>query len=381
MSTISGYNFTLIKIPKKATGTYMRFRCRQYFIWRKTRTCPFARIAMGSRASRPYWATDANRRALRLLILLTVLALLLAIPMWPSPSSLEQGTSLTLDSDAPCTVRHKLPRVVSHRAVDEDQAGGAAPSSAKWLRALLDAGITSFDVDLFWAADDGGAELFVGHPPSLRNMWSLAAEVNLTPLSELKQHAHPDGLLRLVDMLRILAGHRNALGQLSLELKFPSDPEWHRRLSFLYDQINAARLATHVAVVALDATQAAAHRAAQVRAGLRVPILVVVRDNDAPVGRDGLPHANLSLFAHEPLYDGWSASWKVLDAELRSASTAIPGRKSKPLAVWVCDQEPELRRVWSIGAEDVVSNRALWARKLLEHWHREEETRCRRAER
>jgi len=112
-----------------------------------------------------------------------------------------------------------------------------------------------------------------------------------------------------------------------------------------------------------------------------VPILVVVRDNDAPVGRDGLPHANLSLFAHEPLYDGWSASWKVLDAELRSASTAIPGRKSKPLAVWVCDQEPELRRVWSIGAEDVVSNRALWARKLLEHWHREEETRCRRAER
>ena len=294
---------------------------------------------------------------------------MLALSMWPS---------MNTDTQAVTPCGRKPPRVVSHRGVDEDTAGGTAPSTAKRLHALLALGITSFDVDLFWAADDGGKELYIGHPPSLRKLWRLAADVHVTPLAQLKQASHPDGLLRLADMLRILAGYRNTLGQVSLELKFPGHPGWARHLPPLYEQIGAARLASRLAVVANDAAQAAAHRAAQAAAGLRVPILVVVRDNDAPIGPDGRPHANMSALSSEPLFDGWSASWKVLDAELRRASMgggAAIGA-AKPLAVWVCDQEPELRRVWTVGAEDVVTNRPLWARALLERWQKEEEARC-----
>ena len=325
---------------------------------------------MGRGSASGLWASLAanfHRRGLRLLGLLIVLGLLLASSLWPSPV---QEPPVTMARATPCLHRHS-PRVVSHRGVDEDSAGGTAPSTAQRLRALLDAGITSFDVDLFWAADDGmRGELFVGHPPSLRKLWALPSEVHLTSAAELRQHAHPEGLLTLTEMMRILTGHQQTLGQVSLELKFPSHPEWQRHLATLY---RAARgLASHVAVVANDAQQAAAHRAAQRAEGLHVPILVVVRDNDAPVGADGKAHANLSAFAGEALFEGWSASWKVLDPALRHASTSL----AKPLAVWVCDREPELRHVWTVGAEDVVTNRPLWAREQLRHWAEEERARC-----
>ena len=257
--------------------------------------------------------------------------------------------------------------MVSHRGVDEDVAG-AAPSTKRSITALLDAGISSFDVDLFWTFDD--KNLFVGHPPSLRKLWRLKGEVHETTLAVLRQRAEPDGVLSLSDMLRILAGRRRALGQVSLELKFPAHHEWRKRLSTLYQEINAARLAAKVAVIVLDAEQAAAHRAAQAIAGLRVPVLVVLRDSDAAVGPDGAPHANLTaLLASQDLYDGWSASWKILDGKLRHAAT-------KPLAVWTVDSDEALQRSWTVQADDVVTNRPQWARQLLKRWEAEEQLRC-----
>ena len=270
---------------------------------------------MGSSSRSTLWGAlfaQAHRRGLRLLALLAGLALLLATSLWPASEARGSGPIATTkfgeapDTDVFTCAPTRLPRVVSHRGVDED-VSGPVPTTHKSVSALLDAGITSFDVDVFWAADDGGNELFVGHPPSLRKRWHLDAEVHQTPLAKLRQQAQPDGgLLRLSDFLRVLVGHRRKLGQVSLELKFPSEQiEWRRRLPVLYAQVAAARLSSQVAGVAFDAAQAAAHRAAQTAAGLRSPVLLVLRDNEVPIGADGLPHANMSLVTtSDAPYDG-----------------------------------------------------------------------------
>ena len=265
-----------------------------------------------------------------------------------------------------------VPRVVSHRGVDEDVAGPGVPVTAASVSNLLNSGITSFDVDLFWAADSG-ADLFVGHPPSLRKRWRLDADVCDTPIAVLRQRAQSDGgLLRLADLLRILAGHRRSLGLASLELKFPErQTEWRRRLYGLYAQISAARLAPQVAVCAFDAAQARAHRSAQAAARLQVRVLAVIRDNDAPRGADGAPHANLSaLGAADAPYDAWAASVKLLEPTLRQAAAG------RLLSVWCVDSEADLRRAWTMRADDVISNRAGWARAQLARWRAEEERAC-----
>ena len=331
---------------------------------------------VASAARSTLWGALFHRRGLRLGALLAALALLLATSLWPS-SDVDVATASVVDGAAPdadssTCAPARLPRVVSHRGVDEDVAG-AVPTTAKSVTALLTAGITSFDVDVFWAADSG-RELFLGHPPSLRKRWRLDAEVHQTPLAKLRQQALPDGgLLRLSDFLRILAGHRRKLGQVSLELKFASEQaEWRRRLPALYAQVAAARLSSQVAAVALDAAQAAAHRAAQAAAGLRVPVLAVLRDNDAPLGADGLPHANLSLVgSSDAPYDGWSASVRLLEPALRRAAA------TRSLAVWTVDAEADLRRSWGAQVDDVVTNRAGWARAQLARWRDEQEAMCR----
>ena len=160
----------------------------------------------------------------------------------------------------------RLPRVVSHRGVDEDERGGPAPSTLAQLGALLDDGFSSFDLDLFWASDGGGSGLFVGHPPSLKKMWSLADEVHATPLEALRARARPDGLLPLTDLLALLSRRRASVGLVSLELKFPTHPEWRRRLKILYEQVAAAGVATLIGGVLGSRAEALAHREAQAAA-------------------------------------------------------------------------------------------------------------------
>ena len=164
------------------------------------------------------------------------------------------------------------------------------------------------------------------------------------------------------------------MGLVSFELKYPNHPQWRQRLQRLYAHIAASGLPhVHVAGVVLDASQAAAHRAAMAAAGIpataRPALLCVLKDIDAPLGRDGERHANLSAVAAGGRhFDGWSASVRLLDASLRSAATA----SSKPLAVWTVDDEASLRRAFLREPDDVVTNRVRWARRTLERWRAEE---------
>lgn len=304
---------------------------------------------------------QTSRRGSRLLALLATLLLLLASSLWPGQH---------VDTPSMVCVRHRTPRVVSHRGVDED-ASGAVPTTIHTVTALLESGVTSFDLDLFWAASAEG-ELYIGHPPSLRKLWQLNEDVHALPLTTLSQKAQPHGLLRLRDLLRTLAGRRRSLGLVSFELKFPDHPDWRQHLRLLYAQVAAARISTQVAGVVLDAAQAVAHREAQHAAGVRVPLLLVLRDSDAPVGLDGEPHANMSVLAAASGFEGWSASWKILDSTLRRAAP------KGALASWTVDTEPALRRAWSLEVDDVVTNRAAWARSQLSRWVAEEEAQCHR---
>ena len=329
-----------------------------------------------------------SRRALRLIALFALLAFLLAFSLVPSsattttvPEVTSAGGSDGTSASPPC--KRRAPRVVSHRGVDQDDHAGAAfPSTLGSIQRLLDEGIGSFDLDLFWPADDHGKDLFVGHPPSLRQRWRLEDELHATTLAHLERVAKPDGgLLRLADLLQLLARRRGAVGLVSFELKYPAHAEWQARLRLLYSQVAASGLpAVNVAGVALDVPQARAHRDAQAaslpahgRSGL-VVVLRVLKDLDAPLGADGERHADLNAVARDDgHFDGWSASVRLLDAPLRTAASTA----AKPLAVWTVDDEPSLRRAFSHGPDDVVTNRARWARRTLERWRKEECTHSR----
>ena len=299
------------------------------------------------------FAQAAATRVGRWITLLVVLALLLFSGIRRSATTVTSTCRLT------------LPRVVSHRGVDEDEHG-PAPSTLPKIGALIDDGIGSFDLDLFWADDGGGTTLFIGHPPSLRKMWKLADEVHATPLDTLRTRAQPDGLLRFTDLLALLARRRADVGTVSLELKFPTHPEWMRRLRMMYAQAAAHGVAQLIAGIVSSRAEAVAHRAAQAAAGVRVPLLCILRDIDAPVGADGEPHPNASMMrASADAFDGWAPSWKLLEPSLLTAA------QSAPLSVWSVDTEAQLRRVFTHGPKDVISNRPRWARKTLAAWQRD----------
>lgn len=142
---------------------------------------------------------------------------------------------------------------------------------------------------------------------------------------------------------------------------------WRANLARLYGQIAqyGPSVGAKLACVVDSAAQLPAHREAQAAARVRVPLLLLVRDSNAPIGADGQPHANVSaLVAGASAVDGWSASVRVLDAPLRSAAR----RLSRPIAVWTVDDEAALRRAWLHGADDVVSNKPRWARRMLGRW-------------
>lgn len=341
-----------------------------------------------------------------------VLALLMGTSFFRSSSSKQAPTTVAPTAAAavaavlpkcPSSGR-QLPRVVSHRGVDEDQFGGPAPTTTKQLRALLDEGFGSFDLDLFWAANDAASNLFIGHPPSLRALWGLEHDVVATPMHVLAEHARAAAsrfgardsagggaagdagapavgapvngpqLVTLAELSLLLASRRaGEVGTVSLELKFPAHAEWPRHLDALYAQLRRAGAGLNparpiFALVVADARQADLHRAAQAAYGISLPTLLVVPDAGATRGIDGEPHANLSaLAAGAGRVDAWSASVRLLEPSLRELAT----RTTKPLAVWTVDTEEALRRAYIYGADDVVTNRPRWARRTLELWREE----------
>ena len=302
-------------------------------------------------------ATLAATRIGRWTSLLSILALLLF-----------SGLSRYSGSSASSTCRLSLSRVVSHRGVDEDEHG-PVPSTLSQIERLLDDGFGSFDLDVFWAADTSVTSLFIGHPPSLRKQWHLDDEVHATPLETLQAKSQSQGgMLRLSDLLGMLARRKADVGQVSLELKFPSHPAWRHKLGLLYAQLAAHKLLDgRIAGIVLTHDEAAAHRQAQQAVGLRVPLLCVLRDNDAPVGADGQPHANVSALRRaDGTYDGWAPSVKLLEPSLKAATG------QRPLLVWTVDSEAHLRLAYLHNPHDIVSNRPRWARRTLQQWQREE---------
>lgn len=350
-----------------------------------------------------------QRNMLRYIGLFVLLALLLGSSLFPSSAS----TATTVVQPQPSAtprmgcVRGR-PRVVSHRGIDEDVAGGPAPATVATVSALLDDGFSSFDVDLYWAADDGkGDSLFVGHPPSLRKLWSLPDEVHALPIDKLAERAQAAAaasavgaasaapatnaaaalprhspMLSLADLCQLLASRKDGdPGTISLEVKFPGHPAWRRHVNSLYSQLaNSVRDGSHeslirrtkFAAVVGDHAQALAHREAQARVRMSVPLLLVVADAGAKLGPDGAPHANISALqldaARADGLEGWSASIKLLDDGLRSAASI----SKRPLAVWTVDSEHTLRRAFDYGADDVVTNRPHWAKRTLDGWRRAE---------
>ena len=157
------------------------------------------------------WATRAGRHGIQLFVLLLFLGALMIAPLyWPTVTT-GDGTKPFL---SPYRCAAKKIRVVSHRGVDVDVIG-PRPTTSSAIEMLLAQGISSFDLDLFWTLNGNNGDIYVGHPPSLRNIWRLTSDVHLIPFSELDQASQPDGLLRLADLLFVLADHRRALGQVT----------------------------------------------------------------------------------------------------------------------------------------------------------------------
>ena len=80
--------------------------------------------------------------------------------------------------------------------------------------------------------------------------------------------------------------------QISLELKYPEHPEWPLQLSRLYALLKDTGIAHKFALVAEDSGQARQHLEAQRQHGVRISLLQLHRDIDAPRGADGVPHFN-----------------------------------------------------------------------------------------
>ena len=202
--------------------------------------------------------------------------------------------------------------------------------------------------------------------------------------------------------------------QVSLELKHPEHPEWPLQLSRLYALLKATGIAHKFALVAEDGGQARQHLEAQRQHGVRVGLLQLHRDVDAPRGADGVPHFNRrrvapiarmqhahaaracstcictcarwrlptalapphahrrallrsAAAAARSLFGGWSVSVKLLEPSLMAAAAEA----RQEVCVWVVDEDAELERAWRLGVHGLVTNRPKWAQSQVQSWYEE----------
>ena len=208
--------------------------------------------------------------------------------------------------------------------------------------------------------------------------------------------------------------------QISLELKYPEHPEWPLQLSRLYALLKATGIAHKFALVAEDSGQARQHLEAQRQHGVRVSLLQLHRDIDAPRGADGVPHFNRRRAAPtarkqhghvararstcictrawwrlptalapphscirrtrapphlhrsaaaeaRSLFGGWSVSVKLLEPSLMAAAAEA----RQEVCVWVVDEDAELERAWRLGVHGLVTNRPKRAQSQVESWYEE----------
>ena len=300
-------------------------------------------------------ATTPRRRRRRLV----VVALLIAVALL-GVGALLFGTGRDCAAVAP--------RVASHRGFDAelDRPRGAGTLSAVSVTALLDRGVRAYDIDVFWVDDDVSSTLYVGHPASLRMLWDLPAPPLLTPIADLRAKSS-GGLWSLGDLLALVRTNRARVDFVSLELKYPNDRAWRQRLGAMYAAIRDAGVADLCAIVA-DADAVADHASAQLEAGVRVGLHLLLRDADAPRYRDGArADANVSstLAAGAALgvrYDALTASAALLGPGLLSEARSVP------VVAWVVDDETALALAYRLRIHAVISNRPTWAMRTLERW-------------
>jgi hypothetical protein len=279
--------------------------------------------------------------------------------------------------------RHKKPRVVSHRGFDVDHAKPPT-ATAKTITNLLHAEIVSFDLDVFWTADDSPSDLFIGHPPSMRKLCSLEAEVHETPTATMRARLPaPADLLSLDRLLELLVRHREEIGVVTLELKFPQHPDWQARLAQLYTAIRAARASDFTAVIVDGEAQIVLHERAQRETNASVAAYALLRDGDVlPAAEGREPRLREGTFSEEAAdkMDGWYVSTQCAQPALRRLVRADEGLSS-PVGVWVADDEPTLNRMWEYEPDELITNRPLWATALLDQWEADEAVACRTANR
>ncbi|KAL1511445.1 hypothetical protein AB1Y20_006244 [Prymnesium parvum] len=268
----------------------------------------------------------------------------------------------------PCSLR--LPRLISHRAFDADTAD--RPSAAT-IRELIGRGVASFDVDVFWMASAAadGSSLFVGHPPTTRALLQLEGQLTDTRVETLRATARGDWLLPLEEFLAVLRSRSALVGRTSVELKFAERPEWREQLRRLYLALASSGISDRFAVVVDGPVQAYEHREMQAALGVRLPMMVVVKDMGAERSEeDGLLHANITQLNLELELNARGSvstiapSVKVLHRDI--LDTALSHKL--PLTVWVVDTEPELRHAWQMQVEGLITNRPAWAMALLNRW-------------
>lgn len=263
-----------------------------------------------------------------------------------------------------------MPRVISHRGFDA--GAGETSASAETVHRLLQSGVRSFDLDLFWTADEP-VEFYVGHPGSLTAKLGLkgvmSSHKSATLLDRLLASSNSGVAhlpLSLSHLVRLVQREREAVGTISLELKEPGHVNWSSQLRRVLIILRRANVLDKFAFIADSPAQAAVHRRAQQAAGVNVALHLVLRDLHAPRDARGLPYANLTgtaglLAARGVRCNGWSVSAKLLIPSLGAEGAGM----GMPVDVWVVDGEAVLRRAIAAGVAGVVSNRPLWLQAQL----------------
>jgi len=285
---------------------------------------------------------------------------------------------------APPSCGAAVPRAISHRGFDREH-GDKGTSGASFQR-LLGSGLRSYDLDLFWTADER-SDLYVGHPPTLLSRWGLAPPMSAHYSSELLARIGvsedgPSLPLSLTELLRIVRRAPEAVDLISLELKEPEHARWVAQLRRVVSSIRRSGLESKFSLIVSSTPQAILHRRVQDSAGVKIKLDQVIRDIDAPRDASGAPRANLSAARAEVAAvgvecNGWSISAKLLRKDLGAEGNGAP------VDVWVVDDEALLRRAVVARVAGVVSNRPLWLRDRLRHFQeqacRDEQRRTRPA--
>jgi glycerophosphoryl diester phosphodiesterase len=275
---------------------------------------------------------------------------------------------------APCI------RVFSHRGASGDfLLDGSNPLPTKSaIRALMDRGISAFDLDLFSTTD---GTVFVAHPASLQHVSSDPSSMRASIIKDLCP-----ALLQAIELLKLAQQESNLT--LALDLKgLERHPQRHtEQLLWLAEQIKKRGLDERVWLWA-DTPEIARRLRGGTPWKSTLRLVKPVRDRllDGP-RREGAPFDCTSQLANgddslfvmlgpsqrcatsallAPVWAssvwGASGSWAhTMYSSARRGRTHLPvDTGAAGLLVWVVDDEADLPRLLELGVRHIISNAPL----------------------